>query len=65
MKTVRRALGMHQGDFGRLFRVHVMTVSGWERGQRVPQRRHVEVIADLERQIVEGMRAMREREGDS
>lgn len=32
IKAVRESLGLKQGEFARLFDVHPMTVSRWERG---------------------------------
>lgn len=34
--SLRRALGLSQGQFGQLFGAHAMTVSKWERGLLLP-----------------------------
>lgn len=64
---VRKALGLTQADFGRLFDVHFMTVSKWERGilspspyqaalmeqfQRAAQARQAEVQEQLKSLLV-------------
>ncbi|MDE3022427.1 MAG: helix-turn-helix domain-containing protein [Pseudomonadota bacterium] len=33
---IRKSLGLTQADFARLFDVHIMTISKWERGVAVP-----------------------------
>ncbi len=36
VKNLRKSLGLTQEQFARLFDVHAMTVSKWERGEAVP-----------------------------
>jgi putative transcriptional regulator len=47
--SVRKALGLTQADFARLFDAHVMTISKWERGVAVPSPYQVALMGHFKR----------------
>lgn len=47
VKRLRAELGLSQGDFARRLDVNAMTVSRWERGETVPQRRHWSKLSEI------------------
>jgi DNA-binding transcriptional regulator YiaG len=57
--AIRKALGLTQTDFARLFDAHVMTISKWERGVAIPSpyqaslMEHFRRTADAKREQVQ------------
>jgi putative transcriptional regulator len=51
IKSIRASMALSQADFGRLFGVHAMTVSRWERGQLRPTPYHVALMEQFRRAI--------------
>ena len=49
IKSLRTVLGLSQTDFARLFDVHFMTVSKWERGAVVPSPYQVALMEQFRR----------------
>lgn len=49
IKSLRSTLGLPQADFARLFDVHFMTVSKWERGVVVPSPYQVALMEQFRR----------------
>lgn len=58
---LRKALGLPQADFGRLFDVHFMTVSKWERGILTPTPYQVAMMHEF-RKAAEGEKAKVQQE---
>ncbi|MGA7178348.1 MAG: hypothetical protein WBX11_02005 [Thiobacillaceae bacterium] len=49
--NLRKTMALSQADFGRLFDVHFMTVSKWERGVLVPTPYQIALMQEFARAV--------------